>query len=233
VLKGGENGKGKGKDIQCAILSTDIGKKGKEISGPQKAAAELVKLVQEVRNGTPEIYRVKNIVKKSIDEHYGWLFNHYKKSSIEVERYNFFLYQMNEMRKARLVRLDDLKTAVDVARLKNYNPLPKNYQFSPLLVTPNVNIELNNISETYEQLMWLPNNLEFSDEFYQNCDNVYIAQGYSEETIINNMIIQLLLMNGYILVEDLSKGKITEKANRETIAAAKYAAIRKYKTDHK
>ncbi len=228
VLKGGATGKGKGKNIQCAILSTDLGKPGKEISGPQKAAAELVNLIQEVRNTTPELYRIKNIVKKSIDEHYGWLFKHYKKS-IEVERYNFFLYQMNEMRKARLVRLDDLKTPVDMARLKNYVKLPKNHPFSPLLVTPIVNIELNNISETYEQLMWLPNNLEFADRFYEDCEKVYIANGYSEETIINNMIVQLLLMNGYILVEDLSRGKLTEKANRETIAAAKYAAIRKLK----
>ena len=228
VLKGGDDGKGKGKNIQCAILSTDLGKQGKEISGPQKAAAELTKLIQEVRNSTPEIYGIKNLVKKSIDKHYGWLFKHYKKS-IEVERYNFFLYQMNEMQKARLVRLDDLKTPVDVTRLKNYKPLPRNHKFSPLLVTPNVNIELNNISETYEQLMWLPNNLEFSDEFYEDCEKVYIAHGYSEETIINNMIVQLLLMNGYILVEDLSRGKLTEKSNRETIAAAKYAAIRKFK----
>ena len=228
VLKGGDTGKGRGKNIQCAILSTDLGKAGKEISGPQKAAAELVQLIQEVRNTTPELYRIKNIVKKSIDEHYGWLFKHYKKS-IEVERYNFFLYQMNEMRKARLVRLDDKKAPVDVARLKNYEPLPKNHSFSPLLVTPIVNIELNNISETYEQLMWLPNNLDFSDQFFDDCEKIYIAQGYSEETIINNMIVQLLLMNGYILVEDLSRGKLTEKANRETIAAAKYAAIRKYK----
>ena len=43
------------------------------------------------------------------------------------------------------------------------------------------------------------------------------------------MIVQLLLKNGYIGVEDLSRGKITEKANRETIAAAKFAAVRKYK----
>ncbi len=228
VLKGGDNGSGKGKNIQCAILSTDLGKSGKEISGPQKAANELIKLVQEVRNTTPEIYRIKNLVKKNIDEHYGWLFKHHKKS-LEVERYNFFLYQMNEMRKAKLVRLDNLKTPVDVTRLKSYKPLPKQYKFSPLLVTPNINIELNNFSETYEQLMWLPNNLDFSEEFYDNCEKVYIATGYSEETIINNMIVQLLLMNGYILVEDLSKGKLTEKANRETIAAAKYAAIRKYK----
>ena len=97
-----------------------------------------------------------------------------------------------------------------------------------MLVTPNINIELNSFTETYEQLMWLPNNKDFAEEFYQDCDQIYIASGYSEETIINNMIIQLLLKNGYIAVEDLSRGKISEKANRETIAAAKFAAVKKY-----
>jgi len=77
--------------------------------------------------------------------------------------------------------------------------------------------------------MWLPNNQEFADSFYEDCDQVYIADAYSEETIVNNMIIQLLLKNGYIAVDDLSRGKITEKANRETVAAAKYAAVKKYK----
>ena len=38
-----------------------------------------------------------------------------------------------------------------------------------------------------------------------------------------------LLAYGYIDVEDLSRGKITEKANRETIAAARHAATRRYR----
>jgi len=37
------------------------------------------------------------------------------------------------------------------------------------------------------------------------------------------------LKNGYIAVEDLSRGKITEKVNRETIAAAKFSVVKKYK----
>jgi hypothetical protein len=41
------------------------------------------------------------------------------------------------------------------------------------------------------------------------------------------MVLQLLLKNGYIAVEDLARGRITEKANRETIAAAKFAVVRK------
>jgi hypothetical protein len=32
-------------------------------------------------------------------------------------------------------------------------------------------------------------------------------------------------MNGYILIIDLTRGSIIEKVNRETIAAAKYAAL--------
>ncbi|MBN2708654.1 MAG: aminotransferase class I/II-fold pyridoxal phosphate-dependent enzyme [Calditrichaceae bacterium] len=230
LLKGGDDGKGKGRKIQCAILSTDLGKKGKEISGPQKAAQEVKRLIQEVRNVTPEISQFKNEVKKQIEEKYGWLFKDYKKS-LEVERYNFFLYQMENMRKTRLTRIDDPSQTIDLSRLKHFKPLPTNHVFSPLLVTPNLNIELNNFTETYEQLMWLPNNSEFADKFYKDCEKVYIAEGYSETTIINNMIVQLLLLNGYIAVDDLSRGKLTEKANRETIAAAKYAAIKKWQ-DH-
>jgi len=230
ILKGGKTGKGKGKNVQCAILSTDLGKKGKEISGPQKAAQDVRKLIQEVRNANPELHKTKNLVKKDIQDKYGWLFMHHKKS-LEVERYNFFLYQMDQMRKARFTRIDNPKQAVDFSMLDGYEPLKKSHVFSPLLVTPNINIELNSITETYEQLMWLPNNQDFADEFYQDCEKLYIAEGYSEETIINNMIVQLLLENGYIAVEDLSRGKITEKANRETIAAAKYAAVRKYREE--
>ncbi len=228
ILKGGKSGKGKGKNIQCAILSTDLGKKGKEITGPQKAAQDVRRLIQEVRNANPDIHRTKNVVKKDIEQKYGWLFLHHKKS-LEIERYNFFLYQMEQMRKARFTRLDNARKAVDLSMLDGYEPLPKDHQFSPLLVTPNINIELNSFTETYEQLMWLPNNQDFADSFYEDCDQVYIADAYSEETIVNNMIIQLLLKNGYIAVEDLSRGKITEKANRETVAAAKFAAVKKYK----
>jgi aspartate/methionine/tyrosine aminotransferase len=230
ILKGGKSGNGKGKNIQCAILSTDLGKKGKEITGPQKAAQDVRKLIQEVRNANPEIHKTKNLVKKEIEDKYGWLFKHHKKS-LEVERYNFFLYQMEQMRKARFTRVDNARKAVDLSMLDGYQPLAKNHVFHPLLVTPNINIELNNFTETYEQLMWLPNNQEFAEEFYQDCEKLFMAKGYSEETIINNMIVQLLLMNGYIAVEDLSRGKITEKANRETIAAAKYAVICKYREE--
>jgi len=228
VLKGGDDGKGAGRRIQCAILSTDLGKKGKEIAGPQKAAQEVKKLIQEVRTGRPDITAARNLVKKLIEKHYGTLFRDHKKSQ-EIERYNFNLYQLEMMRKARFVRIDDPKTAIDISRLKGFQPIPANRPFNPLLVTPNINIELNNFSETYEQLMWIPNNQEMADKFYQDCENLFIAAGYSESTIVNNIIVQLLLLNGYIAVEDLSRGKLTEKANRETIAAAKFAAVRKYR----
>ncbi|MBN2010218.1 aminotransferase class I/II-fold pyridoxal phosphate-dependent enzyme [candidate division KSB1 bacterium] len=228
ILKGGNDGKGKGRNIQCAILSTDLGKKGKEISGPQKAAQDVIRLIQEVRTARPDISAAKNQVKKKIDECYGWLFLDHKKS-LEVERYNFVLYQLEMMRKAKFVRIDDMKTAIDITRIKGFEPLPANRPFSPLLVTPNVNIELNTFTETYEQLMALPNIREFSEKFYSDCESVYIAIGYSESTIVNNMIVQLLLLNGYISVDDLSRAKLTEKANRETVAAAKFAAVKKYR----
>ena len=76
--------------------------------------------------------------------------------------------------------------------------------------------------------MQIPHTLDFAEELYLMCKDVYVAEGYSADTIINNMVVQLLLAYGYIDVEDLSRGKITEKANRETIAAARHAAARKY-----
>ena len=44
--------------------------------------------------------------------------------------------------------------------------------------------------------------------------------------LFRSMITQLLLMDGYIEFDDLLKGRITEKVNRETIAAAKYAVLK-------
>ncbi|MDX1701767.1 MAG: hypothetical protein R3250_14160, partial [Melioribacteraceae bacterium] len=72
-----------------------------------------------------------------------------------------------------------------------------------------------------------PNSQKFADEFYNSANSLYIAEGYSEETVINNMILQILLLNGYLNIEDITRGKITEKVNRETLAAAKSAVVKK------
>jgi hypothetical protein len=132
---------------------------------------------------------------------------------------------MEQMRKAKFVRIDNPKKEVDLSRLKGFKPVTKEKEFSPLLVTPNLNIELSSFSETYLQLMNLPNIAEFALEFARVSDTLYLAEGYNQETVVNNLVIQLLLMNGYILPEDLTRGSIVEKVNRETIAAAKYAAM--------
>ncbi len=219
VLKTGE-----GKKIQLGILSTDIGRKGKEITGPQMAAEDMRKLIREVRISRPEINENKNKVKKQIHECYAHIFNGHKGNS-EVYRYNFWLWQMEQMRKAKFVRIDNSKKEVDLSKLKGFKAEDKNKPFSPLLINPNMNIELSTYSETYLQLMNLPDIAEFAIEFSEVADKLYIASGYTQETVVNNMIIQLLLMNGYILAEDLTRGSIIEKVNRETIAAAKYAAL--------
>ena len=39
------------------------------------------------------------------------------------------------------------------------------------------------------------------------------------------MIVQLLMLEGYINTDDLAHGSVIEKVNRETIAAAKYAVV--------
>ncbi len=226
ILKG-NYGDGKGGKIVFGVLSTDLGKKGREISGPQKAAEELKKLIQEVRIENPEIHQNKQKVTEMVLNAYAHIFNGTRLSQ-EVNRYNFRLWQLEQMRKADFVRIDDMKTKVDLSNLKGFHPVSGDHEFSPLLVTPNINIELNSYSETWEQLMNLPNNKEFAEEFYLDCKNLYVAHGYSEETIINNMILQLLLISGYILIEDLNRGNITRKVNREVLAAAKSAVLRYY-----
>ena len=55
ILKGGKNGKGSGKNIQLGLLSTDLGREGKEISGPQAAAEDMIRMIQEVRISKKEI----------------------------------------------------------------------------------------------------------------------------------------------------------------------------------
>ncbi len=224
ILKGGKNGKGAGRNIQLGILSTDLGKKGKEITGPQKAAVDMVKLIREVRLQKPEIPRKKQIVREVIHQAYGQILPEHSTSN-EVFRYNFYLYQMEEMRKARFVRIDDESSSVNLSNLRGFKPVDPEKAFSPLLVTPHLNAELSSYSETYEQIISLPNNENFGKEFLSHAADLYQADGYSTETRINNMITQLLLMKGYLSVKDLAKGRITEKVNRETVAAAKWAVM--------
>jgi hypothetical protein len=232
ILKGGKQGKQAGRQIQLGILSTDLGRKGKEISGPAAAAKDMVRMIQEVRIAKPEINKSKNFIHNVVREKYQHIFNDHKTSS-EVTRYNFYLYQLEQMRKAQFVRMDDENKSVDLSGIKGFSPVEKNKKFSPLLVTPNTNIELTGFTETYEQLMELPNSKVFADEFYKNTSSLYIAEGYSKETIENNMILQLLLINGYLNIEDITRGRITEKVNRETLAAAKFAVVKKLSEKNK
>ncbi len=224
VLSGGKDRKGEGRNVQCGIVSTEIGKKGKEITGPQKAAEALTKLIQDLRAGSAVINERKNIVRQLVREKYAHVFTNGGGSN-EIWRYNFYLYQLDKMMKAEFVRMDDPSVVVDLSGVNKYEPKDKKEAFSPLLVTPNLNIELSSFGETSNELMSLPNYPEFAEEFMDGADVLYEAKGYSNETIVNNMITQLLLIGEYIEFDDLLKGRITEKVNRETIAAAKYAVI--------
>jgi hypothetical protein len=224
VLSGGEEGKGKGAKIECGIVSTEIGKKGKEIAGPQKAAQSLTNLIKELRAGSGEINDKKSHVRSIVREKYEHIFENGQTSN-ELWRYNFYLYQLDKMMKAEFVRMDDPSVPVDLSGVNMFCPKDRNEEFSPLLVTPNLNIELSSFGETCNELMSLPNYPDFAQEFLEDAGKLYEAKGYSDETMINNMITQLLLMDGYIEFDDLLKGRITEKVNRETIAAAKYAVL--------
>ena len=232
ILKGGSDGQGKGKNIRLGILSTDLGRKGKEITGPQAAAEDMKTMIQEVRIFRSDINESKNSVQQLVYEKYKHIFNGHRHNS-EVCRYNFVLFQIEQMKKAAFVRIDNLTTPVDLSGIKGFQQVDPEKAFSPLLVTPNINIELNTFTETYEQLMNLPSNPEIADDFYEDTGLLYIAEGYSTETIINNMVLQLLILSGYLTIEDITRGRITEKVNRETLAAAKFAAIKKLKEQKK
>ena len=224
VLSGDEDGQGAGRKVQFGIVSTEIGKRGKEITGPQKAAAALTNLIQEMRAGSSEINGKQNKVRKIVHKCYPHIFE-LGQTSNELWRYNFYLYQLDEMMKAEFVRIDDPSVEVDLNGVNLFTQKNKKEEFSPLLVTPNLNIELSSFGETCNELMSLPNYPDFAEEFMADASVLYEAKGYSQETMINNMITQLLLMGEYIEFEDLLKGRITEKVNRETIAAAKYAVL--------
>ncbi|TAJ15766.1 aminotransferase class I/II-fold pyridoxal phosphate-dependent enzyme [Marinilabiliaceae bacterium JC017] len=225
VLSGGKDGKGEGRKVQCGIVSTEIGKKGKEITGPQKAAVALTNLIQDMRASNADLNDKKNQVRQLIRKNYPHIFTNGQTSN-EIWRYNFYLYQLDKMMKAQFVRMDDPAQEVDLNGVNLFTPKDINEPFSPLLVTPNLNVELSSFGETCNELMSLPNYPEFAEEFMDGADALYEAHGYSQETMINNMITQLLLMGEYIEFEDLLKGRITEKVNRETIAAAKYAVLK-------
>ena len=203
-----------------------MGRKGKEITGPQTAAKELIKMIQEVRIRKSEINENKNFIRKIVKEKYEHIFGN-NITNAEVNRYNYYLYQLEQMRKAEFVRIDNEKKTVDLSSVKGFNPVGKNKKFSPLLVTPNLNIELNGFTETYEQLMELPNSKEFFEEFYKQSKSLYIPEGYEKSVIINDMILQLLLINGYLTLDDLSKGMIAQKVNRETLAVIKYSVVKR------
>lgn len=224
-LRGGKDGNGKARNIQCGLLSTEIGKKGREITGPQKAAAALKQLIQEVRVNKPEINDGKVKVKRLLNEKYQHIFSGAMNSD-ELWRYNFYLYQLENMRKSDLRRMDNIDVKVDVTNLVDFVPCNPQKEFSPLLVSPNLNIEISSFSETFEELMSFPNYSDFADEFAERVPRLYIAEGYSPETNINNMIVQLLLMEGYVSTDDLARGSVIEKVNRETIAAAKHAVVK-------
>jgi hypothetical protein len=95
---------GQGKKIQKGILSTDIGRKGKEVTGPQIAAEDMRRLIREVRIARPEINENKNQVKKRIHDCYNHIFNGHK-SNTEVYRYTSGYGKLNKCAKPVLCGL--------------------------------------------------------------------------------------------------------------------------------
>ena len=222
LLKNNQAVSTKGKGIQLGILSTDLGRKGKEISGPRLAADDLKKMMQELRIARPGINMSKKLVQDLLTEKYKHIFGGTVNNS-ELLRYNYFIYQMEIMRKARFVRIDNPDQEVDLSGIRDFQPVSADKEFSPLLITPDINMELISFNETCDQLMGLPGLKECADEFVRFKDQLYAADGYSNETIVNNMILQLLLLSGYIKPDDIFRKSIITKVTREILAAAKYA----------
>lgn len=211
-----------GKKIQLGILSTDLGRKGKEITGPQIAAEDMRKLIREVRYARPDINENKNRIKTQIRQTYAAAFGK-QGGNAEIDRYNFWLWQMEEMQKAQLYHIDKPGEAIDLSKMKKrVDPKQK---FQPLLVTPNLNREISGMSETYKQLMHLPHMNSLVDTFMQYCQQIFVADNYGQETVVNNIVLQLVLMNGNILPQDLTQGVLMHKLDRETLAAAKHVAF--------
>ncbi|MBN2637482.1 MAG: aminotransferase class I/II-fold pyridoxal phosphate-dependent enzyme [Bacteroidales bacterium] len=218
------------KKIQLGILSTDLGRKGKEITGPQIAAEDMRKLIREVRNARPDINENKNRIKNLVYNTYETAFNG-NGNNAEIDRYNFWLWQMEQMRKAELVRIDNPKAGIDLSKMVKKIQVER--QFQPILVTPNMNRELSGMSETYEQLLHLPQMELLIQVFESYTEKVFIADHYTEETAVNNIILQLLLMHHVIINEDLTKGILMEKVDRETLSAAKKVAVKLFHKDLK
>lgn len=175
VLKGGAEGLGMGKKVQCGIMSTEIGKKGKELSGPPKAAVGLINMIQEMRAGNSEINVARNEVNRIVRDKYAHVFDK-GGNSREIMRYNFYLYQLDKTMKAQFVRMDNPEVELDLSGVNNFQPRNPSDPFNPLLVTPNLNIELSSFGETYEELMSLPNYPEFAEEFLDGAEKLFEAE---------------------------------------------------------
>ncbi len=224
ILRGGKDGKGKGRNIRFGMLSTDLGREGKEITGPQIAVKSLVEYIEQINSEQGNIniinqQKIINIIQKC----YKHIFTD-NVDNQEVYRYNYYLYQMEEMRKAKFVRLDNSSEYVNISNLTGFKPLPEDKEFSPVLINPDINRELNKDKEVVEQLMVLQGADSLEKEFMKEIDKLYKVEGYGKETAVNNIIIQLLLLKGFIRVEDLTEGRILEKTDRIVIAVARQLA---------
>jgi len=90
------------------------------------------------------------------------------------------------MRKAKLVRIDRSDEEIDLSNLKTR--IDSDREFQPLLVTPNMNLELSAMSETYRQLLHLPHMEALVTVFKAYADKVYVAGNYIWETQVNTSL---------------------------------------------
>lgn len=221
----GNYGRGRGSKIQLGTLATDLGKTGREVSGPRQAAEELTRLIQEVRTENPELEKNKQRVRNQVQEVYRHIFRDHR-TSPEINRCNFLLWQLEQLRKAEIVRIDDMDTPVDLSGLPGYSSLPGDHQFSPLLVTPALQAELACWSETAGQLAELPGAEELATDFLAGDPALYVPRGYHPDVVQQDLALQLLLLQGHLRLEDLNRGQVTLKISREALAAAYLAATR-------
>ena len=105
-----------------------------------------------------------------------------------------------------------------------YSPPDPDAEFSPILVLPNLHLELSGLGSTYKQVSDLPGQQAASKQFLSLADQLYIATGYDRALIVHNLVVQMLILRGLIDPHDLVESRVLTRVSTNTLAAALHAA---------
>ena len=105
-----------------------------------------------------------------------------------------------------------------------YSPLDPDAEFSPILVLPNLHLELSGPGSICKQVIDLPGQQATSKQFLSLADQLYIVTGYDRSLIVHNLAIQMLILRGLIDSHDLVQSRVLTRVSTNTLAAALHAA---------